>query len=384
MSSDPEGITDRRLDRKTLLKLGAAAGAGGLLAGCGASADSGGDAGGETGGDGGEEVQRPPIEQEPGTLQVFEWAGYEIPELYSPYVKSDYKKPKFSFLTSDAQALSKVRAGFTPDIVHNCVDFTQDWVNAELVQPWDPELISNFGDLNPEMVKAGQIDGQQYFIPLDWGFSAPLYRADKVDPMEDSWNIFFDERYAGKISWWDDFENFIVANAIQGAEDPYALDQADGDALKQILIDNKHVVRNFWDSQTSMENDFAAGNIWITYSWPDSWLNMKGNGLDVEYMDPKEGRMSWICGFVLLKDAQNYHHAHEFVDAWAAKESAEYIISEYAYGHSNTAVDLDKLPKKTVEAFNLDDPSSLEQANIAHYVEDRQFWQRLWDEVKAS
>ena len=40
-----------------------------------------------------------------------------------PYV-DQYGKPKFTFLTSDDQALGKVRAGYSPDIVHPCVDYT--------------------------------------------------------------------------------------------------------------------------------------------------------------------------------------------------------------------------------------------------------------------
>ena len=32
----------------------------------------------------------------------------------------------------------------------------------------------NFADLEEPLVTGGQIDGQQYFIPADWGFSSPL------------------------------------------------------------------------------------------------------------------------------------------------------------------------------------------------------------------
>ena len=113
---------------------------------------------------------------------MFEWAGYEYPAyggkdgVLKPYV-DEYGKPKFTFLTSDDQALGKVRAGYRPDMVHPCVDYTGNWVEMGVVQPWDPSLISNFVDLEEPLVKGGQIDGQQYFIPADWGFSSPLYRA---------------------------------------------------------------------------------------------------------------------------------------------------------------------------------------------------------------
>ncbi len=87
-------------------------------------------------------VSHPPIDQEPGPLRVFEWAGYEIKPLWRPYAKRfPDDKPKFSFLTSDDQALSKVRAGFRADLVHPCVGYVQDWVRLDAIQPFDPGFV---------------------------------------------------------------------------------------------------------------------------------------------------------------------------------------------------------------------------------------------------
>src|SRR5688500_4223030 len=77
-------------------------------------------------------------------------------------------------------------------------------------------LISNLKDLNPEAVKAGQVDGRQYMVPLDWGLDSVVYRADKVDPKEESWMLAFDDRYAGKISWWDSPWTLFVAGYALG------------------------------------------------------------------------------------------------------------------------------------------------------------------------
>ena len=136
-----------------------------------------------------------------------------------------YRKPTYTFLTSDDQALGKVRAGFTPDIIHPCVDYTGQWVELDVIQPWDPALIPNFADCLPPLVQGGQVDGQQYFIPVDWGFSSVLYRADKVEPDgEESWNLYFDDRYEGKISWWDSpLENFVIYGYLNGLADPWSM-----------------------------------------------------------------------------------------------------------------------------------------------------------------
>jgi hypothetical protein len=91
---------------------------------------------------------------------------------------------------------------------------------------------------------------------------------------------------------------------------------------------------------------------------------------------------------VLGKDTENFRHAHEFVDAWSSKESAEWIINNYAYGHANTTVDLTKVPKDYVEVFKLAEPEARKEPN-AHYAipvasADRARYAQRWDEVKAA
>jgi hypothetical protein len=89
-----------------------------------------------------------------------------------------------------------------------------------------------------------------------------------------------------------------------------------------------------------------------------------------------------------MKHTANFRHAHEFIDAWSSKESAEWIINNYAYGHANTAVDLSKVPEDYVKVFHLDDPKAREEPN-AHYARpvtsaDRARYATRWDEVKAA
>ena len=379
MGKEHEERSERRLGRDDFLRLSALTVGTGVLAACGAEDAPEPSAGGSqptpT-----EPVERPPIEQEPGDLEVFEWAGYEYPAyggkdgVLKPYV-DEYGKPKFTFLTSDDQALGKVRAGYRPDMVHPCVDYTGNWVEMGVVQPWDTSLISNFADLEEPLVKGGQIDGQQYFIPADWGFSSPLYRSDKVEPDgEESWTLFYDDRYEGKISWWDSpLENFVIWGYVNGVENPWEMTDDELDEARDFLMSKKHLCRNFWSSQTDLDADIAAGNIWIAYAWAGSYAAAKEAKLDVVYSDPKEGRLGWNCGFVLMADTENFRHAHEFVDTWSSVESA---------------VDLANVPEDYVAVFHLDDPTAREEPN-AHYArpvstERRAAYAQRWDEVKAA
>jgi spermidine/putrescine-binding protein len=381
----PGGIWERRLSRRRFVELGVVAAGTSFLAACGGSSSSSGSGGGGS------------IADEPGDLSVLEWAGYEYPTYGGKGAKGvlqgyvdKYEAPKYTFLTSDDQALSKVRAGSKPDLVHPCVSYVKDWVDLGYVQPWDTSLLTNFKDLNPSLVEGGKVDGKQYFIPVDWGFSSPLYRRDKVEPDgEESWNLFYDARYKGKISWWDSpIENFLIYGYVQGF-DPYNFDNWTDAQLKdatKFMIEKKKLVRNMWSSQTDFDADFKNGNVWIGYAWGGSYTAAKQAGLDVVYSEPKEGRLSWNCGFVLAKDTKNFHHAHAYVDEWIGPASAGWIIPNYYYGHTNTTVELTGIDESLVQAFRLDDPSALEEpkAHIERYVPNRRKFARAWDEIKAA
>ena len=64
-------------------------------------------------------------------------------------------------------------------------------------------------------------------------------------------------------------------------------------------------------------------------------------------MNPKEGMLTWTCGFVLLKDAQNVDLAYDFINSRLEPESGKALIENYGYGASTqtafAAVPQDKL-----------------------------------------
>src|SRR5947208_11655703 len=154
MVTGKEGF-DRALSRKDVLKLAAAAGGAGLLAGRSGAA--------------GAAIER--LAGESGRLQVLDWAGYEVKSLWLPYLKKyPGQAPKFTFMTNEANALAKLQAGLRPDVVRPYVGYVQGFSHTGFFEPWDPGLISNFKRLNPVMAKAAAGGGTSSRIPAEWRF----------------------------------------------------------------------------------------------------------------------------------------------------------------------------------------------------------------------
>jgi spermidine/putrescine transport system substrate-binding protein len=343
----------------------------------------------------GEPVTHPPIEQEPGNLQVFDWSGYGNGDFYpkeeKQFLWGDYKTatgdtPQFVLFENDDAGFTKVAAGARYDVVHPCGYKYRDWVDLGVVQPWDTSLITNFGSLNPKLMESGLVDGQQYFIPLDWGFIAPLVNLDHVDVQEETFGILFDDRYEGKISWVDTANMMYIGGLFLGVGDPFDMTDEELTEVRDFLISKKHLVKFLWNQSYDFWLAFKKEEVWIGYAWPDTVGYADAAGKNYLYMEPKEGRVSWVCGMGLFKDTANYFHAHEYLDSWASTKAAEFLLSYYYYGHTNTEADLSVVSPGVVDALGLDDPTVLDPPRSIpeSYIPRRTLYQQYWSEVQAA
>ena len=366
-------VLDRRFSRQDLLKIAAAAGGAGLLAGRTTTASAA--------------LDR--LAAESGRLQVLDWAGYGYDggqAMFASYVKKHpQNKPQFTVMANEADALNKLQGGLKPDLFRPYVGWVTYFAESGFVQPWDTSLISNFKHLNPAMVKAGQYKGKQYGVPADWGFDAILYRTDKVKPKAKSWSLLFDERYKGKIAWYDDgVAMFEVTGFYLGFKNPFNMTDAQLDKAKDFLISKKHVARTIWSSETALWQAFGSGDLWIAYAWPNDWVQMKKKGLPVVYMRPKEKPIAWV-GMLMLRDGSpRVDLAHAYADAWSSTKSATWLEDNYGYGHANTLARPSS--SELLRALDLTNPKAVAEPN-AHIDRDvprRALYAKLWQEVKAS
>ena len=387
-----------RLNRRGFLQVAGISGAAAALAAC-RKAEEGGGGGGGGGGEGSTGqtgATRPAMSEEPGGLTVFDWSGYgngdyypkeEKRFLWGQYARETGDTPSFVLFENDDAGYTEVAAGASYDIVHPCGYKYGDWVDLGVMQPWDTSLISNFADLNPSLMQQGVVDGQQYFVPLDWGFIAPLVNADHVDTSEeDTMGVLFDERYAGKIAWVDTLNMFHIAGLYLGVSNPYDMTDEELTEVRDFLISKKPLVRFMWNQSYDFWLAFKKEEVWAGYSWPDTVGYADAAGMNFHYMKPKEGRISWVCGMGLFADSENYFHAHEYVDSWASVEAAEFLLAYYFYGHTNTKADTSVVSPALVEALGLDDPTAVEPPNAIpeSFMPRRELYAQYWSEVLAA
>ncbi len=319
-----------------------------------------------------------PASEPDGTIDIFTWAGYDdhetdgAPWMWSQYQDGEYgtKSPlKFTFLENDQQALAKVASGYSPAIIHPCIAYVQQWKDAGLIQPLDMSLLPDYSGI-PEAISAGGIiDGAQYMVPFDVGFSCLTYDADKINfdnvGGAESWEILLDDRYKGRMALFSDDAAIIKIGFLinEGAVDPNVQTTEQLAASKETALKVKLNLRNYWTSQTETVNDFVNGNLDATYTWPDGYWKIKNHpkmkGRNIKYMQPTQGRLAWVCGTVLSAATKQPGRATLAMAATntPAAGAALTDIFQYASAQQNGVMDLIK-DKALIKAFEIDNPTA--------------------------
>ena len=321
------------------------------------------------------------------TLTVLEWAGYEDPLYFAEFAEAHPNVVlNFPVGGSDADVYGKIKAGDQSDLFHAYTGWLQFYVDEELADPIDTSRLSNW-DKVPDSFKAlGEFNGQQYFVPFDWGFSSILYRTDQVESV-DSWDILMDDQYSGHISMWDDGPGAVTVSSYIHDYEETAITDEQLAAIKQEWIDQKPLNFAYWTSdQAELVPWMRDNDVWVAYSWQGAYALLLGEGVPVAYADPQEGRNSWVGVYGLRKGTTNLDLAYAFLDSKLGTLTGENLVNNFYYGTANGEVMAAITDETLKEAFSVDDPTILERTNFTPNLtaEQRDAWTTMWAEVKAS
>jgi spermidine/putrescine-binding protein len=380
-------------NRRDFLAAGVALGGAALLGGCGSSGSSSSASSTPL-------SKRPDISKEPGKLSILEWSGYEAggtpAQKSGLWAGTDYTREfgkhsvVYSYITNDDQSLQKTSTGGPFDIIHPYHEMIPWFISEGLIQPWDTSLLPSFKNLNPLLTQLGQKDGKQYLVPWDWGYASLLYRTDKVAPADATgWELAWNPKYKGRISLWDAPGSSMEIAALKlGFKDMDTMTPDQISQAKQALIAQKPLNKFYWSSEYSqMQPAFKAGDIWIAYTWQDAYVAMLGNKLQVAYMDPSQGKLSWFGGFVLGSQTQNYFHAHKYVESFINHRACVQMCNLYYYGVADaTLKPSDVQNHKLATSLGIGNPHAIlgSNVNLQSYQPDRSQYGLAWQEVLAS
>ena len=328
-----------------------------------------------------------PPDQVTGSLLVQDWTGYDAEWAWQDF-KNTYKNVtvSFDFADSDADQFGKLKGGTQADIVHPYSGWLQLYVDEGLVSEIDTSKLKNWDKVPDSFKKLGQVNGKQYFIPWDWGFTSILYRTDKIKAPVDTWGILFDKTYKGHLSMWDDGPGAVTVSSYVHGYDETAITADQLAAIKAEWIAQAPLNKAYWTGENQLDQMMGSGEVWAAYAWQGAYATLLGQGVPVAYANPKEGRNSWVGFYGINAKSPNADLALKFIDAKLGLLTGQNLVANYYYGSANQDVMSGITDATLKQAFSIDDPNILQHTNFTPNLtaQQRDDWTAMWTEVKAS
>ena len=285
------------------------------------------------------------------------------------------------------EAVAKLRGGYKADVINSCVDYIPILRKLDMIEPIDTTKIERWDDIFPffrDMPEIQAGDGKVWMVPVDAGLEGIMFRTDKVKTA-DSWNDLWNEEYKGHIVMQDYARNAIAVAALAlGYEDPFNLNDEQLEAAKQKLIEQKPLLLNYFDAEEALHEMYKAGDAWISFGWTSNAnLLSEDEGIPMQYVSPKEGALSWVCGYSIIKGTNMPNAAHALINHYLDPDLQYFEATDFEYFVANSKV-LDMLTDEEKALVGLDNPEQLKEAHVEVIPDNYDKWLQVWEEVLAA
>lgn len=246
--------------------------------------------------------------------------------------------------TSSSDSVSRLMApggSSRYDLMLSSVEFSRvpllgPQAGQERVQPIDTNLIPNFKQIAASAQSAiGARDGKVYLVPIFFGYDTVIFNRDKVpedDPYTNSWGAIFEDKYAGRIGWFDAAQQMIMAAGLYlKHSSPETMEGKDLQTVIQFLIAKKKNVRAMWTDYAVGSNLMATGEIVCTYGTVPMRVELQTKGFNVAGARPKEGVLTVTNVAYIPKDAKNAKPAHAVINAMLGASYGSELVKASGY-----------------------------------------------------
>ena len=262
------------------------------------------------------------------TLNVLNWGDYIDPELLRQFEDETGIAVKYTTMTSNEEMLVKLASA---DNIYD-VCFPSDYlieklVSDDLLYPINKANIPNLANIDPRFLDLSFDPGNTYSVPYMWGTVGIIYNKTMVSDPVDSWNILWNEKYAGQILMYDSMRDTIGITLKKLGFDINTRNEADILAAQEALVAQKPLVRAYLTDDIKMELINGSAALGVVYSG-DAVYCISENP-DLDYAVPKEGSNVWFDNVIIPKTSKHTAEAEQFInflcDAKVAAQNSDYI-----------------------------------------------------------
>jgi spermidine/putrescine-binding protein len=317
-----------------------------------------------------------------GTLRVFAYDDTVTDDIIGPFsAQNPDVDMKIATFNSDEEAAAKLAGGFSADVVEVCADEMRPLEARGLLRPLDVSAFKSWDKLAFTDAQGVEQNGDVLFVPLSAGPQGLIVNTDEVSPVPSSWNDLFDPAFQDRVAL--DGSSYLTPLAetalTMGIDDPMNMSADELDQVQQKLIDERDQFRSFADSDSDMVNLFKSGEVVVSDGGRGTTQDMLDDGLPVQWVAPKEGALSWICGLGITSKAENVDAAYKFINFYTGPEP-QAASAQNGFVVTNPAA----IPVTDKQYRDTADPASIKGAIPESQPSNFQEYAQAWREVKAQ
>ena len=316
------------------------------------------------------------------TLYVYNWGEYisdgsdDSMDVIAEFEALTGINVEYTTFDSNESLFAKLKSGSASyDVI-----IPSDYMVARLaengmLQKLDYSNIPNFEKYVDASFKNPEYDKQnEYSVPYMWGCVGLIYNTkyvDEADVAEKSWDLLWNEKYAGKILM---FDNSRDAFAIACKKLGYSMNTTDKDELTaaaQELAEQRSIVQAY--VMDRIFDKMVEENAWIAPYYAGDYLSMAEDNENLAFYIPKEGTNLFTDAMCVPATSKNKEAAEMFINFMCepavSAANADYIWYSTPISAAKELLELDEESlkiaypsddaKKNMEVFtNLSDEAN--------------------------
>ena len=250
-------------------------------------------------------------------INFFNWADYMDPEILTQFEAECGVKVNQDIFSSNEDLIAKVQAGNSGyDLIVPSDYAVHIMIDRGLLREIDRANITNYGNLNPDMLGLFYDPENKYSLPYQWGVTGIAYNTTIFDTPPTSWaDILEADRvceHSGFASMLDD-ERESTGAALKYLGYSYNdTDPAHHQEAADLLIAQKACLAGY--NSDNYGQTLVGEEVFIAHGWSGAIALARSENENIAFVIPQEGGAIWQDNMAIPVDAPNAYTAEVFMN----------------------------------------------------------------------
>ena len=326
---------------------------------------------------------------EDNQVYVYNWGEYIDPEVITMFEEETGIKVIYDEFESNEIMYAKIASDNSAyDVICPSDYMISRMIQEGMLQELDWNSLPYASEnIDPNYLESAASfdEGNKYAVPNFCGTVGILYNKTLVDDPVTSWDILWDEKYAGQILMQDSVRDaFMVALAKNGysinSTDPAQLEEAAAELIAQKPLVQAYVIDQVGDKM-------IGGEAALDVIYSGEALYTQRENSDLEYVIPDEGSNVWLDGWCITRDSKHTENALKWINFMCREDIAlmnfEYVTYTTPNLKAQELIEDETIRNSTV-AFPTED--TLSRCEVYTYLgqDADELYNELWKKIKAA